>query len=50
MQFFDWAFRNGQPAADQLHYITLPAAVQNQVRQRWCQVQAGGRAVWTGCH
>src|SRR6185503_4638798 len=33
MQFFDWAFRNGQPAVDALHYIALPAAVQNQVRQ-----------------
>ncbi|WP_395646178.1 phosphate ABC transporter substrate-binding protein PstS [Terricaulis sp.] len=49
MQFFDWAFRNGQPAADQLHYIMLPEAVRNQVRQRWCQVQSGGRPVWTGC-
>ncbi|HVZ99556.1 MAG TPA: phosphate ABC transporter substrate-binding protein PstS [Caulobacterales bacterium] len=49
MQFFDWAFKNGQPAADQLHYIMLPDAVRNQVRQRWCQVQAGGHAVWSGC-
>ena len=50
MQFFDWAFRQGGQAADQLHYIMLPDAVRNQVRQRWCQVQAGGHAVWTGCH
>jgi phosphate transport system substrate-binding protein len=50
MQFFDAAFRNGQPAVDALHYIALPAAVQNQVRQRWCQVRAGGRPIWTGCH
>lgn len=49
MQFFDWAFRNGQGAADQLHYIMLPESVRNQVRQRWCQVQSGGRPVWTGC-
>lgn len=49
MQFFDWAFRNGQGAVDALHYIALPAAVQNQVRQRWCQVASGGRPVWTGC-
>lgn len=50
MQFFDWAFRNGQGAVDQLHYIALPAAVQNQVRQRWCQVRNGNAAVWSGCH
>ncbi len=49
MQFFDWAFRNGQPAVDQLHYVPLPAAVQNQVRQRWCQVRSGNQPVWTGC-
>jgi phosphate transport system substrate-binding protein len=50
MQFFDWAFRNGQPAVDQLHYVPLPAAVQSQVRQRWCQVRSGNAPVWTGCH
>ncbi|MES1197279.1 MAG: phosphate ABC transporter substrate-binding protein PstS [Pseudomonadota bacterium] len=50
MQFFDWAFKNGQAAVDQLHYIALPTAVQNQVRQRWCQVRSGGRPIWTGCH
>jgi phosphate transport system substrate-binding protein len=50
MKFFDWAFNNGQGAADQLHYIMLPDAVRNAVRQRWCQVQANGHAVWTGCH
>ncbi len=49
MQFFDWAFRNGQPAADQLHYIMLPESVRTQVRQRWCQVRSGNAAVWTGC-
>jgi phosphate transport system substrate-binding protein len=49
LQFYDWVFRNGQPAADQLHYIMLPEAVRNQVRQRWCQIQSGGRPVWTGC-
>jgi phosphate transport system substrate-binding protein len=47
LQFFDWAFRNGQPAADQLHYIMLPEAVRTQVRARWAQVQSGGRPVWT---
>ena len=45
LRFFDWAFNNGQPAADQLHYIMLPAAVRTQVRARWAQVQAGGRPV-----
>lgn len=47
LQFFDWAFRNGQPAADQLHYIMLPESVRNQIRQRWSQVRSGGQPVWT---
>ena len=50
MKFFDWAFKNGKPAADQLKYVMLPAAVQEQVRRRWCDVKADGKSVWTGCH
>ena len=49
MKFFDWAYKNGKPAADQLRYVMLPPEVQNMVRERWCQVKAGGRSVWTGC-
>ena len=48
MKFFDWAFKNGSPAADQLHYVMLPESVRAQVRTRWAQVRAGGQAVWTG--
>lgn len=48
MRFFDWAFRNGGAAADQLHYIMVPPAVQEQVRRAWAaQIRAGGQAVWT---
>lgn len=39
LAFFDWAFKNGQPAADQLHYITLPESVKNTIRQKWSQVK-----------
>ncbi|MEI7931489.1 MAG: phosphate ABC transporter substrate-binding protein PstS [Alphaproteobacteria bacterium] len=50
MNFFDWAFKNGKPAADQLRYVMLPTAVQDQVRQKWCQVKdTGGKAIWSGC-
>jgi len=50
LQFFDWAWKNGQTQVDALHYISLPASVQNRARQRWCQVRAAGQAVWSGCH
>ncbi|MDX2276803.1 MAG: phosphate ABC transporter substrate-binding protein PstS [Hyphomonadaceae bacterium] len=48
LRFFDWAFNNGQAAADDLHYIMLPQAVRAQVRARWAQVQSGGRPVYSG--
>ncbi len=35
LKFFDWAFKSGKPAADQLHYITLPQSVQDAVRKKW---------------
>jgi phosphate transport system substrate-binding protein len=46
LKFFDWAFKSGGPAADQLHYITLPKAVQDQVRTKWKAVSANGQPVW----
>jgi hypothetical protein len=49
-QFFDWAWKNGGATVDALHYIQLPAAVQNAARARWCQVRSGGHPVWSGCH
>lgn len=35
MKFFDWAYKNGGEAASSLHYIMLPAAVQDAVRGKW---------------
>lgn len=46
LKFFDWAFKSGAPAADQLHYIPLPAAVQDQIRKKWTSISANGQAVW----
>jgi phosphate transport system substrate-binding protein len=47
LKFFDWAFRNGTPAANQLHYVMLPESVRAQVRARWSQVKSGNRPVYT---
>lgn len=47
LKFFDWAFRSGSPAADQLHYVMLPESVRTLVRQRWAQVKSGNRPVYT---
>ena len=46
LKFFDWAFKSGGPAADQMHYIPLPPAVQAQVRKSWSQIKVNGQAVY----
>jgi phosphate transport system substrate-binding protein len=35
LKFFDWAFKNGTQAADQLDYISLPASVVSEIRTQW---------------
>ncbi|MBV9996763.1 MAG: phosphate ABC transporter substrate-binding protein PstS [Caulobacteraceae bacterium] len=38
LAFFDWAYKNGNGAAESLDYVTLPDAVKNLVRQAWRKV------------
>ena len=47
LKFFDWAFKNGQPAADQLYYVMLPQSVRDTVRSKWSQIQVNGKPVYT---
>lgn len=35
LNFFDWAFTNGDQSADELDYVALPAAVKAKVRADW---------------
>ena len=35
LTFFDWAFTNGDKAADDLDYVSLPLAVKNKIRADW---------------
>jgi phosphate transport system substrate-binding protein len=35
LKFFDWAFKNGNQAAQDLDYITLPEAVTTEIRTQW---------------
>jgi phosphate transport system substrate-binding protein len=47
LKFFDWAYKNGDPAAAQLDYVPLPAAVKAQMRKQWTtNVTAGGKPVY----
>ncbi len=46
LKFFDWAYKNGDAAADELAYVPLPAGVKAAVRKAaWSQVTAGGKSV-----
>ncbi|CAE6706857.1 phosphate ABC transporter substrate-binding protein PstS [Paraburkholderia haematera] len=35
LKFFDWAFKNGTQAANDLDYISLPDSVTAQIRTKW---------------
>lgn len=35
LDFFDWAFTKGDPAADELDYVALPLSVKNKIRSDW---------------
>ena len=47
LKFFDWAFKNGTPAADSLDYISLPDSVVAEIKTQWkAKVKdASGKAV-----
>ena len=38
MTFFDWAYSNGDKAADDLDYVSLPLAVKKKIRSDWKQL------------
>jgi phosphate transport system substrate-binding protein len=49
LNFFDWAYRNGGPMADQLDYVPMPDSVVKMVAQSWQQIKGpDGKPVWTG--
>jgi phosphate transport system substrate-binding protein len=48
LKFYDWAFKNGQKAADELDYVPLPAKVVNLVEASWkAQIKdSAGQPIW----
>ena len=46
LKFFDWGFRQGNPTAEALDYVTMPDSVKEQIRKSWSQVKDGsGKAI-----
>jgi phosphate transport system substrate-binding protein len=48
LKFFDWAYKNGGPAATELDYVPMPAAVTKLVEDAWKAnlKDASGKAIW----
>src|SRR5262249_2174786 len=38
LKFFDWAYKNGDSAAQQLDYVPLPGTVKQLIRTSWKKV------------
>jgi len=38
LSFFDWAFKNGDAAANTLDYVPLPGSVKDLIRRSWTKV------------
>jgi phosphate transport system substrate-binding protein len=49
LAFFDWAYKNGDDAANKLDFVPLPAPVKDMVRKQWAGTIKGpnGAAVYT---
>ena len=40
LKFFDWSFKNGKKAAEELDYVALPDSLTKQIRERvWSQIK-----------
>ncbi len=50
VDFFEWAYHNGGPLAEELDYVPLPPSVVKLVEDAWRQQVKGpdGKPVWTG--
>jgi phosphate transport system substrate-binding protein len=48
LKFFDWAYKNGAPAAAELDYVPLPATVTKLVEDSWKTTlkDATGKPIW----
>ena len=47
LKFFDWAFKNGAPMADELDYVPMPEPVVKQIQAAWKGItDASGKALY----
>jgi phosphate transport system substrate-binding protein len=49
LNFFDWAYKNGGPMAEQLDYVSMPSGIVKMVEDSWKQIAGpDGKPVWNG--
>jgi len=47
LKFFDWAYKNGDAMAKDLHYVPMPDNVVDMVEKGWAQeIKSGGKPLW----
>lgn len=48
LDFFDWAYHNGNAEAESLHYVTLPTSLIQQIETNWKQQikDDSGKPIW----
>ncbi|MGQ3890867.1 phosphate ABC transporter substrate-binding protein PstS [Legionella sp. CNM-4043-24] len=48
LKFFDWAYKNGAPAAESLYYVPLPESLVSKIQDSWKNSvkDAKGQALW----
>ncbi len=46
LKFFDWAYKNGDKAADELDYVAMPASVKAAIAKAWGQIKdSSGKSI-----
>ena len=49
LKFFEWAYKNGGKAADELDYVPLPDSLVKLIHASWGNIKDGsGKPVWSG--
>ena len=47
LSFFDWAYKNGDAAANALDYVPLPVGVKTLIRKQWAaNITSGGKPIF----
>jgi phosphate transport system substrate-binding protein len=47
LKFFEWVHKNGDKAAEDLEYVSMPGVVRTQIEKGWAQIKdASGKPVY----